>query len=192
MRILCMGDSLTYGYDVAPVNSWTSLVAAALALDIHNQGLCGDTTGGMLFRLRQQDLMRYDAFFLMGGSNDILLNVPIDHIQSHMEKMAVLLQRQEKPVFIGIPPLTLPESAHYGWQESFAVDRHNEELSLYRDWLYAYCHTFDFTPVDFYQILAEAAKETHLPLYADGVHPNERGYALLAKEAGKAFKTLMK
>lgn len=192
MRILCMGDSLTYGYDVAPVASWTSLVAAALALDIHNQGLCGDTTGGMLFRLRQQELMRYDAFFLMGGSNDILLNVPIDHIQSHMEKMAALLVRQQKPVLIGIPPLTLPESAHYGWQESFAVDEHNEELTDYRDWLLAYCKQHGFMPVDFYRTLMEAGKKTDLPLYADGVHPNERGYALLAKTAARAFKKIMK
>lgn len=77
MRLLCLGDSLTYGYDVSHEKGWVSLSAAALRWEADNHGMCGDTTWGMLTRLRQLTLSGYDAFFLMGGSNDILEDIPL-------------------------------------------------------------------------------------------------------------------
>ena len=74
MKLLCLGDSLTYGYDVRPQERWTTLVSNRSTIEIDNKGQCGDTTAGMVFRLHQLDLIGYDAFFVMGGSNDILLD----------------------------------------------------------------------------------------------------------------------
>ena len=71
MKLLCLGDSLTYGYDVRPQERWTTLVSNRSTIEIDNKGQCGDTTAGMVFRLHQLDLIGYDAFFVMGGSNDI-------------------------------------------------------------------------------------------------------------------------
>ena len=62
MRLLCLGDSLTYGYDVSHEKGWVSLAAAALRWEADNHGMCGDTTWGMLTRLRQLTLSGYDAF----------------------------------------------------------------------------------------------------------------------------------
>ena len=132
MKLLCLGDSLTYGYDVRPQERWTTLVSNRSTIEIDNKGQCGDTTAGMVFRLHQLDLIGYDAFFVMGGSNDILLDKDFSAVCRNMESLVSLLKSQEEPVYIGIPPLTKSESAYYGWQEAGAVHRHNEILRRYR------------------------------------------------------------
>lgn len=187
MKILCLGDSLTYGYDVLPGERWTTLVAADGRIQIDNRGQCGDTTAGMVFRLHQLDLVGYDAFFIMGGSNDILLDKDFSSVCRNIETLVSLLKSQEEPVYIGIPPLTKPESAYYGWQDAGDVNRHNEILRRYRQWLFDYSADTGCTAIDFYQALQDGEGTSGKNLYADGVHPNAEGYAVFAQEALKVF-----
>lgn len=180
MKLLCLGDSLTYGYDVPQKDRWTTLVSERSMVKIDNRGQCGDTTAGMAFRLHQIDLVGYDAFFVMGGSNDILLDKDLSAVCRNIESIVSLLKSQDEPVYIGIPPLTKPESAYFGWQEASDVDRHNAVLSRYRQWLLDYSTNMDCTVIDFYQILQDGERRSDEPLYADGVHPTAAGYALFA------------
>ncbi len=135
MKLLCLGDSLTYGFDVRPDQSWTSLVSAKSHIHIDNEGQCGDTTMGMVYRLHQFDLGRYDAFFIMGGSNDILLDGDLAEICQNIRNIVTTFKAQGKPVYLGIPPLTTMESAMYGWQNARNVEKHNDQLRQYRQWL---------------------------------------------------------
>ena len=52
MKLICIGDSLTFGYGVRPSQRWTRLCAQETGWEIVNEGISGDTTGGMLVRLR--------------------------------------------------------------------------------------------------------------------------------------------
>ena len=52
MKLICIGDSLTFGYGVRPFQRWTRLCAQETGWEIVNEGISGDTTGGMLVRLR--------------------------------------------------------------------------------------------------------------------------------------------
>ena len=187
MKLLCLGDSLTYGYDVRPQERWTTLVSNRSTIELDNKGQCGDTTASMVFRLHQLDLIGYDAFFVMGGSNDILLDKDFSAVCRNMESLVSLLKSQEEPVYIGIPPLTKSESAYYGWQEAGAVHRHNEILRRYRQWLLDYSANMDCTVIDFYQALLDGEEASGKPLYADGVHPNAEGYAFFAEAALKVL-----
>ena len=187
MKLLCLGDSLTYGFDVRPDESWTARLSAATDMHIDNEGQCGDTTLGMAYRLSQLDLDRYDAFFVMGGSNDILLDSELAGIYKNMENICTALKVTGKPVYLGIPPLTKAESAMYGWQNAGDVEKHNARLSLYRNWLLGYAAEQGFKVIDFYKALADAEEKSGQNLYADGVHPTADGYAVLAKTAIMAF-----
>lgn len=183
-RLLCLGDSLTFGYGVAVQDRWLTLLSRSGHVQCQNEGLCGDTTAGMLQRLKAMALTAYDAFFLMGGSNDILLDSPMEQTQQHMRDMIKRLEAQGNPVYVGIPPLTLPESAAYGWQERDAVAWHNDQLTAYRQWLLTECRQQQLCVFDFYATLRDARKENgSLSLYVDGVHPSPAGYALMAQTA---------
>ena len=187
MKILCLGDSLTYGFDVRPDQSWTALVSAKSRIHIDNEGQCGDTTTGMVYRLHQFDLSRYDAFFIMGGSNDILLGGELEKICQNMRTIVTTFKEQGKPVYLGIPPLTKMESAMYGWQNASDVEKHNNELRQYRQWLLSYGKETECIVIDFYEALLKAERRTGHNLYADGVHPNAEGYAVLAGAVLKAM-----
>ena len=52
MKLICIGDSLTFGYGVRPSQRWTRLCAQETGWEIVNEGISGDTTGGMLVQLR--------------------------------------------------------------------------------------------------------------------------------------------
>lgn len=176
-RFLCIGDSLTYGYDVAFSYRWTTIVAKELSIHIDNEGQCGDTAQGVFRRLQQLDLSRYDGYFVMAGSNDILLDVPLMETKAAMEAIGSLLDPFHKAVYIGVPPVTTKESALYGWQQGFAVERHNAILEQYGRWLHGWALQRGYTIVDF----SKALQDEMGLVYADGVHPNEKGYALVAK-----------
>lgn len=187
MKLLCLGDSLTYGFDVRPDQSWTALVSAKSLIHIDNEGQCGDTTTGMVYRLHQLDLSRYDAFFVMGGSNDILLDGDLENICRNIGIIVTTFKRQGKPVYLGIPPLTQTESAMYGWQNAKDVEKHNDQLRQYRQWLLSYGKETECIVIDFYEALLEAKRWTGRNLYADGVHPNAEGYAVLARKVLKVM-----
>jgi acyl-CoA thioesterase-1 len=187
VKLLCLGDSLTYGFDVRPDQSWTALVSGQSHIHIDNEGQCGDTTTGMVYRLHQFDLSRYDAFFIMGGSNDILLDGEVEGICQNIRTIVATFKGQGKPVYLGVPPLTKLESAMYGWQNASDVDEHNDELRQYREWLLSYGKETGCIVIDFYEALLNAERRTGRNLYADGVHPNAEGYAVLARTVLKAM-----
>ena len=43
MKIVCLGDSLTYGYGVPRKDGWVSLAAQATGHTLVNKGVSGDT-----------------------------------------------------------------------------------------------------------------------------------------------------
>ena len=78
MRILCFGDSNTYGYDPRGYladrydeqSRWPELVAARTGWEVVNSGLCGRE----IPRTNQwlPSLSEYDCVLLMLGTNDLL------------------------------------------------------------------------------------------------------------------------
>ena len=189
MKLLCLGDSLTYGYDVACDYRWTTKLAKERSISVCNEGLCGDTTRGMLYRVRRMELASFDAFFFMGGSNDILMDISPSQIRQNLKAVAILFQKQKKTVYIGIPILTKPESAAFGWQGRNDVARHNEALRSHRQWLLQLAEQYHFAVVDFYGAMLQAEQDGQTNLYDDGVHPNEEGYAVMARAAVQTLKT---
>ena len=79
MKLICIGDSLTFGYGVRTFQRWTRLCAQETGWEIVNEGISGDTTGGMLVRLRallaDRDIcVQRPLVLLMGGANDIFFS----------------------------------------------------------------------------------------------------------------------
>lgn len=186
MKILCIGDSLTYGYDVPVGQRWTSIVARNLGVTIVNEGICGDTTQGMAYRLEFLKLSEYDAFFFMGGSNDVLMDTPLDEITARIKHIVGILAHEGKPLFIGIPPVTQPESAYYGWQQASDVARHNDMLQEIGAFVQLLCKETGAHPIDYNEALQHDGS-----LYADGVHPNVAGYAKIAALVQDAFQSVL-
>jgi len=95
LDLICIGDSLTFGYGVRRAQRWTTLAEEETGWELHNYGVCGDTTGGMLARPREllrQLPGRADErrFLLMGGSNDIFFSGTSANARANKAAMALL------------------------------------------------------------------------------------------------------
>lgn len=74
--IVCIGDSLTYGYGVSTKSSWVELLRKRLVnVNVVNAGVNGDTTIGMVNRFTEDVVYNNpDIVIILGGTNDFLTN----------------------------------------------------------------------------------------------------------------------
>lgn len=104
-RILCLGDSLTYGFGLPRGLVWTALCAAQTGAELLGRGVNGSTTGGMLAVLPDLLVREHpDAVLLMGGTNDIAYGGDLAGARSNMGAMAHLILAGGGLPLIGIPP----------------------------------------------------------------------------------------
>lgn len=71
MRVICIGDSCTYGQNVRADQAWPAVLAQMTGHDVRNEGVCGDTTRLALERWpKAVALHRPDAVVIQFGLND--------------------------------------------------------------------------------------------------------------------------
>jgi len=191
MRVVCVGDSLTYGYGVPSHYAWISLLRKWSGWHIINKGICGETTAEMRRRFSRNIVMMPDLIFIMGDSNDVLLDVALRETEENLLAMIMGARMAYVETVLGIPPLTKIESSLFGWQKVDDVKRHNEILAMYRQWIITKSEREDIPYVDFYEAL-QTADEKDMQVYVDGIHPNIAGYKILAQTAWNILKDMDK
>jgi acyl-CoA thioesterase-1 len=135
-KIVCLGDSLTYGYGVSRSKVWTKLAEDKLHIEIINVGICGDTSGGMVSRFHNSVcLQKPNAVHIMGGVNDFIVGAGMGPVKSNM--MAMVHQAAAKFIrpIIGIPTKIDEGNVRQDWAEFADFSRVAEELHAYRKWL---------------------------------------------------------
>ena len=124
MKIMCMGDSITYGNGLLDLSDrWTDIVADRTGHTLVNLGIGGDATGGMLARCQTQVFAKDpDVLHLLGGTNDICFTYDYHQAFCNIVSMIRHAQTFGVPIVIGIPIPFVPE--RFAKQEWFA-DRDN-------------------------------------------------------------------
>lgn len=185
MDLICIGDSLTFGYGVRRAQRWTTLAEEETGWTLHNYGVCGDTTGGMLVRLREllrQLPGRADErrFLLMGGGNDIFFSGTSANARANMAAMAhQLFAAGEAPIIAVAPDLA---GGEYPDNWSVLVNFRQAEQSMreYNSWLEHFCDAFGVRMLDFRRDFLNSAGTPRHELYLDGLHPNAEGHRVMA------------
>lgn len=195
MELICLGDSITYGYGVRSAQRWTTLVGQALAYPVTNLGVSGDTTGGMLARLnaevipplREKPLGMRPTVLLMGGVNDIFYSGVDTGARANMGAMVqqvltaggrcVMLS----PLAVSFPTVT-PE-----WQEVMRPSN-NAVLEAYHQWLALFCRTFRVPYIELYDLLRDESGVPRPELYLDGLHPTAEGHRIMAGRIAAALE----
>jgi lysophospholipase L1-like esterase len=71
MKIICIGDSITYGQNVRADEAWPAVLGRLTGHDVRNAGVCGDTTRLGLERFpKDVQLHRPDVVVIQFGHND--------------------------------------------------------------------------------------------------------------------------
>ena len=180
MKIVCLGDSLTYGIGVRRRETWAALAASETGWDICNKGISGDTTSGMLARFSRDVLaQKPDVAVLMGGGNDLLAGCPRAIPQSNL--MAMVFEALAVGIIpvVGIPTPGLSTAAL-----PIPADRPPQilaaEREAYHDWLVRFCSGFGVLAVDFRKALPSDGVAGDF--YLDGIHPTPALHRRMAHE----------
>jgi acyl-CoA thioesterase I len=165
--ILDFGDSLSAGYGLAPEQAFPAKLEAALLqqgieVRVVNGGISGDTTAGGLARLDWALADKPDLVILELGANDALRGIDPVTVRDNLDKMMGKIEASgTKMLLIGMlaPP-------NWGVEYENAFDRIFPELAKVHD-------------VPLYPFFLEGVAMKPELNQPDGLHPNERGVAVL-------------
>jgi len=180
MKILCIGDSLTYGFGVQRSKTWISLSKEKLGIEILNEGINGDTTGGMISRFYEAITReRPDIVFIMGGANDLIAGASIGVVQSNV--MSMVHQAMSKLVtpIVGIPISMDLGNIRSDWSSFANFSKISDDLKQHKLWIKEFSKTFNVKYIDFDSKLDYLSKSNDL--YLDGLHLNEKGQSVMAE-----------
>ena len=190
MRILCFGDSNTYGYDprsylgdrYPPESRWPDLLAAETGWQVENAGLNGRTIPRRPGELAAAEALLAaggppDVLLVLLGGNDLLLGASPEDAA---EWMGAFLRRALDTlppgrVLLASPPPLAPGT----WVADPALPARSAELGRrYR----ALAETLGVPFVD--------TAPWQVPLAFDGVHFTEAGHRLFARRMAQALNVL--
>lgn len=174
-RVVFLGDSITDGWRL---NEYFE------GRDFVNRGISGQVTGEMLGRMQADVIaLQPKAMIVLAGTNDLARGASAAAIQQNLTSIADLAEFHKiKPIFASVLPVS---DYHKAVNPRFEVTRlrpPDKILELNR-WLRSFCERRQFTYVDYFAALADAKGFLGADLAEDGLHPNARGYRLMAPVA---------
>ena len=158
--ILAFGDSLTYGYNAKANESYPAVLSRLLGYTVINEGVLGDTSHEGLRRIAPLlEERNIKLMILLLGGNDIMQGLSMEDLKSNLKTMIQMAkEKQINVLLISVPKLSI----------------------------------FGLSPLELYE---EVAEEEDVPLLSgmmsnileqpslksDQIHPNAKGYTMMAK-----------
>ena len=193
MSIVCLGDSLTYGYEVSRDHVWTRLAERETGIRVENMGVNGLMTAGMLTLCNRQILHpETRAVYLMGGANDILSGLDAPETEHNMATLILKVRDAGILPVLGIPIPFCPPIRD-DWAALADFPERTPVYERYVDGLRNLAQSLNCPAVDFRFALAHHARETGLTLrsfYGDGIHCNSAGHRIFATAFVHSLKNL--
>jgi acyl-CoA thioesterase-1 len=169
-NVIAFGDSLTAGYGAQAGQDYPSRVSAATGIAILNAGINGDTTEGALARLDKDVLSRDPRIVIVGlGGNDYLQSIPIATTETNLRSIIDKIEGAGAMVIVlgfRFPSLNADYEAMY---KRVAKD---EQCLFVANVL--------------------SGILTNPELKSDEVHPNARGYQLMADRVAGPLQKLLR
>ncbi len=181
MKIVFIGDSLTYAYRIRRTKTWVSLINLEQKYNCINKGINGDTTTGMLARYKQDVIAEKPKMVhIMGGANDLICATDLGVLKSNV--MAMVHQAQAagiKPVLGASVGMASKLSSE--WAAFVEYDRVKKEMAEFRNWLHEFSDFFGIKLIDYNKEVRDYYDGNIDEIYSDGLHLNEKGNEILAQ-----------
>lgn len=196
-RVVFFGDSITDLWNLAEYFPGKPYL---------NRGIGGQTTPQMLVRFRQDVIeLKPRAVVILAGTNDIAGNtgpMTLEEIEGNYASIAELARAHDiRVIFSSVLPVHnyTPEAADF-----FATRSPEKILELNR-WLKSYCSgarpqgsaksskrgraeaETGCTYLDYFSAMVDEEGLLRRDLAQDGLHPNDKGYQIMAKLAAAAI-----
>lgn len=181
-RVVFLGDSITDGWRLANYFPGRPYV---------NRGISGQTTPQMLVRFYRDVInLKPAAFILLAGTNDIARNTgpqTAEMIQDNVQAMAELAKAHNiKVVLCSLTPVS-----DYGKAPQTGRRPPADILKL-NAWLSDYAARTGAIYADYFTPLADEKGFLKQGFSEDGLHPNAKGYELMAPVATAAIEKALR
>ncbi|MDD4802233.1 MAG: GDSL-type esterase/lipase family protein [Syntrophomonas sp.] len=177
IKVVCLGDSITWGFPYGPEYSWVKMLADVLKGEVINQGINGNTTSDMLARFNRAVInAKPTHVIIMGGANDVICQESFEQIVFNIQSMTEKALENGIKVIMGTPPpIDEPEP--------------ERRLKRIREWIINHARMKHLAIIDFAAAFFDSSGNIRLEyLLADGAHPSSKGYqALFAQIDLKIF-----
>jgi lysophospholipase L1-like esterase len=177
-RVVFLGDSITDIWDLQKFFPGKPYV---------NRGISGQTTPQMLVRMYADVIdLKPAAVIVLAGTNDIAQNTGPETekmVEENFQAITELAQAHRiKVILCSLTPVSdytaHPQTAH----------RPPAQILELNAWIKSYAARVHATFADYYSALVDSSGMLKNGYSDDGLHPNQRGYALLAPVAEAAIE----
>jgi lysophospholipase L1-like esterase len=176
-RVVLLGDSITDGWKLAQYFPGKPYV---------NRGISGQTTPQMLVRMFPDVIaLKPAALLVYAGTNDIAGNTgpsTLTMIEDNLQAISELAQAHGiKVILCSVTPVS-----DYTARKQ-TVQRPPSDILKLNAWMREYAATAHAVFADYYSALVDETGMLKQGFSGDGLHPNDKGYALLTPVAEAAI-----
>jgi lysophospholipase L1-like esterase len=181
-RVVFLGDSITDGWDLAKYFPGKPYV---------NRGISGQTTMQMLVRMHPDVIhLRPAAFILLAGTNDIARNTgpeTQEMVEDNIRAICELAASHNIKIILCL----LTPISDYG--KGKQTDRRPPaDIVSLNHWIESYAPDVHAQVANYFAALADDKGMLREGYSEDGLHPNARGFELLAPVAEAAIEAALK
>jgi lysophospholipase L1-like esterase len=183
-RVVFFGDSIT---DLWRLNEYFP------DRDFVNRGISGQITGELLGRMKADVLdLQPAAVLVLAGTNDLARDVPLVTIENNYAMLASLASANDiKVIFASVLPVS-----DYHMDRSPAYEMTKGRPPVYinalNEWLQKFCAQNGYTYLNYFAALADVQWMFTADMADDGLHPNAKGYRVMAPLALAAVDKTVK
>lgn len=187
-RVVFFGDSITDGWKLSDYFAGKPYI---------NRGIGGQTTPQMLIRFRPDVIaLRPGAVVILAGTNDIAGNTGPTTPQAIQDNLVSLVELARANNIRVILASLLPVSDYHKRADGKAMvqtaRRPPEQIKALNEWIRRYATENGLTYLDYYSAMVDERGFLKEELSYDGLHPNRKGYEVMAPLAEQAISSAFK
>ena len=180
-NILFLGDSLSAGYGLDPVQAFPSLIQEkidekSLPFRLVNAGISGDTTAGGLGRINWLLRRKVDILILELGANDGLRGIDLESTKHNLQSIIDRTKSRYPDCKIVIAGMMVPPN--------LGPEYTNRFRSIFQE----LANENDAALIPFLLEGVAGRPELNLP---DGIHPTPEGHKILAENVWSVLEPLL-
>lgn len=179
-RVIFLGDSITDGWDLAKYFPGKPYI---------NRGIGGQTTPQMLIRFRPDVIdLQPKVLIILAGTNDIAGNtglMSLGEIEGNLKSMTELAHLHGIRVVLSS---VTPVNNYTERSKLFFPLRPPDQILELNRWIKDYGAQNGCTYLDYFSAMVDDKGLLKADLSEDGLHPNDRGYAIMSPLAQKAIE----
>jgi lysophospholipase L1-like esterase len=190
-RVVFMGDSIT---DLWDDNGYGGFFPGKPYV---NRGIGGQTTPQMLIRFRPDVIaLKPKVVVILAGTNDLAGNTgpsTLEAIQDNLTSMAELARANGiRVVFASLLPVSDYEKNRDGNPIIQTARRTPAQILALNEWIKTYAAKNDIVYLDYFSAMVDDKGFLKDELSRDGLHADDKGYAVMSPLAEKAIAAALK